>query len=45
MAALTTNTVVGITFISVAILLIVTTTAIVRKRQLKKQNPIVVDEE
>ena len=43
--AMTTNTVVGISFISVAILLIVTTTAIVRKRQLRKQNPVIVDEE
>ncbi|MBO5866815.1 MAG: hypothetical protein J6Q55_02015, partial [Clostridia bacterium] len=41
--AMTTNTVVGITCISVAIILIVTTTAIVRKRQLKKSNPIVID--
>ena len=43
--AITRNTVVGISFISVAILLIVTTSAIVRKRQLKKQNVIVIDEE
>jgi hypothetical protein len=42
---MTTNTVVGISFISVAILLIVTTTAIVRKRQIRKQNPVIVDEE
>lgn len=43
--AMTTNMVVGISFISVAILLIVTTTAIVRKRQIKKQNPVIVEEE
>ena len=43
--AMTTNTVVGISLISVAILLIVTTTAIVRKRQMKRQNPVVIDEE